>query len=254
MSTSRLEVIATKNGPRFDPEWIKRIWGLTPGNYNEMVSPRHMMTNGWDCHITRSGEIRCECAREYSDGMHVMLYTINKEGFARLTLDTPADEKPRTLKKGYVVSKGMPVAGTLGVAGGYVDCRYAYFREASFDSLLKKAGVTAVEHADPNREYSGHSARCGWGHASFSIETDGEIVKDEFDEPTSYREAFNAPGANPNLYDGYDRIVVEGATWVVAHSKEHYLDNHNSADILYTKEKDVRSILKSIIARKENED
>ncbi len=247
MSTFKINIINKKNAPRFEVEGIC----TNADGFLENFNPRHIVANGWDCRITRKGEIRCECTREYSDGWHVMLYVIRPNGSYRLTLDTPDREAPEVLRKGYVVPKGVPVEGLLGLSGGYVDSRYAYFREASFQKLMNEAGVTAINHENPNRVYSGRSVRSGWGTGTFKIETDGKIVRDDFEEPDYIREQFNAPGANPNLFDGVSTYEVENATWVVEHTHLDWCDNHTHADILYTEEKDVRSILKRIAAQKE---
>ena len=48
---------------------------------------------------------------------------------------------------GFVVKKGEIFGnGTLGLSDGFIDNRYTFFREKSFQKFLCKYGITAVLH------------------------------------------------------------------------------------------------------------
>ena len=83
--------------------------------------------------------------------MHSIRYTIYPNGFAKLTLKVP-NEPVREMKLGFVVKKGEVFGnGVLGLSDGFIDHRYAFFREENFQKFLRKYGITAVLHEDPNR-------------------------------------------------------------------------------------------------------
>ena len=218
----------------------------TNGCYVSIVEPTHVIANGWDCVIDENGTIRCDATRYYSDGEHSMRYVIQPNGFAKLTLKVPYD-KVKTLRKGFVVSKGSKLSdGLLGLAGGYIDERYAYFRDGNFQKFLNKFGITAVKHEDPNQKFSGFSNYSGWGTASQDVFSDGNIEWDYEDAPGS-REYFEQPGCNPNLYSGTTYHTVTNATWAIVETRENYRDNHNYARILYTTVRNVMDLEDSLM-------
>lgn len=180
--------------------------------------------NGWKVTIRpatkkRPGRIIAHCERNYSDGLAVCHREFRLED------------------------------GLLGLAGGNVYDRYAYFRKASFQKFLDEFGITAVKHEDPNQVFTGFAAYSGWGKAYQSVESDGEVEYHYLDDPNT-RAQFNQPGANPNLYTGEDRHIVSGATWAIVEKKEDYRDNHNFSRILYTLEKDVTKLAPELRERK----
>jgi len=206
------------------------------GRYFESISKDGLKAvgNGWEVTIRpatkkRPGRIIAHCERMYSDG----LATCHRE----FRLED----------------------GTLGLAGGNVYDRYAYFRKASFQQFLDEFGITAVKKEDPNQEFVGFAAYSGWGSAYISVKTDGQVESNYEDTPGS-RDYFEAPGANPNLYTGHETYKVSGATWAIVETEEDYRDNHNFSRILYTQERDVtklaaefrqRRALKEAVARAE---
>ena len=181
--------------------------------------------NGWVVRIKdgrkdRPGRIICHAEREYSDG-------------------------PAVCQRVFKLADG-----TLGLAGGNIYSRYAYFRSEDCQKFLNKFGITAVKKEDPNRKFSGFSNYSGWGTASQDVWSDGKVEWDYEDAPGS-REIFEAPGANPNLYSGTTYHTVSGATWAIVETKENYRNNHNHAVILYTTVKNVMSLEKSLMAHPE---
>ena len=147
----------------------------------------------------------------------------------------------------YVTPKGVTFGnGLLGLAGGYVDQRYAYFRDSSFQDFLDKFGLTAVKCENPNQKFSGFSARTGLGIAYQDVFTDGNVTWNY--EDTGSREAFEAPGANPNLYTGREFHSVSDGTWAIVETSCHYGDSHNFARILYTEVKNVIELEDSLMA------
>ena len=181
--------------------------------------------NGWvvkikDGRKDRPGRIICHAEREYSDG-------------------------PAVCHREFRLADG-----TLGLAGGNIYSRYAYFRSEDFQKFLNKFGITAVKKEDPNQRFSGFSNYSGWGTASQDVWSDGKVEWDYEDAPGS-REIFEAPGANPNLYSGTAYHTVSGATWAIVETSEDYRDNHNHAVILYTTVKNVMSLEESLMAHSE---
>lgn len=207
--------------------------------------PTHITINGWDCRITpNKGALCCTSSKEYSDGMHEMIYLVYPDGWNKQMLITPKGTK--VLRKGYLVPKGTAVEGVIGLSAGYIDKRYVYFRAAEFQRLLDFAGVTAVKKQNPNGTYTGHDVYSGEGRGTFKIVTDGKIIRDDFKEDERVREAFNTPPGNPHLYDGFTTYEVSGASWVVDKTHIDWRDQHYHANILYTLRKDVQNVLKEI--------
>ncbi len=181
--------------------------------------------NGWvvkikDGRKDRPGRIICHAEREYSDG-------------------------PAVCHREFRLADG-----TLGLAGGNIYSRYAYFRSEEFQKFLNKFGITAIKKEDPNQKFSGFSNFSGWGTASQKVWSDGNIEWDYEDAPGS-REIFEAPGANPSLHSGTVYHTVSGATWAIVETAQDYRDNHNYAVILYTTVKNVMSLEKSLMAHPE---
>lgn len=101
--------------------------------------------------MQNNGVIKCTAKELCIDGSHSMRYTIYQNGFAKLTLKTP-NEPVKVIKMGFVVKKGESFGnGVLGLSDGFIDHRYTFFREESFQKFLCKYGITAVLHEDPNR-------------------------------------------------------------------------------------------------------
>ena len=165
--------------------------------------------NGWivkvlDGRKDRPGRIICHAEREYSDG-------------------------PAVCHREFKLADG-----TLGLAGGNIYSRYAYFRSEDFQKFLSKFGITAVKREDPNQQFSGFSVCSGCGTSSQNVWSDGEIEKHE------------VPGERPNTFH-----TVSNATWAIVENKRDYKDDHNYSVILYTTVKNVISLEKSLMAHPE---
>jgi hypothetical protein len=212
----------------------------TNGRYVTEVTPTHVVGNGWDCSIRKDGSVVCDAVRDYSDGVHSMRYEIAKNGFARLTLKVEG-QPLQTLRKGFVLPRGAKLTdGVIGLAGGYVDERYAYFRDGGFQKFLDKFGITAVKHEDPNQTFVVRNARYGGGECRSRLRTDGKVDEVSYDSQRTDRWHEECPGTC--AYEGEIIYRVTGATYVVHDQVSHEGDSHNCFHILYTLEKNVSSL------------
>lgn len=194
----------------------------------DIFKPTHVSANGWECFINKDGSIMCQAVRIYANGEHRIRYVILPNGFARLSLKRP-HAKDRTVKKGFVIPKGAILSdGIIGLSGGNIDERYAYFRDSIFQKFLDKFGITAVKNENPNQSYLSHN-----GHAQQLI-TDGN-VKWCYD----YGSASGRTDSDNNLYLGKTYPAVTGASWVIIENNGNYYDIHNNFRILYTSVKNV---------------
>lgn len=155
--------------------------------------------NGWTVEIRdgrngRPGRIVCHAEREYSDGVAIC-------------------------HREFRLADGI-----VGLAGGNIHARYAYFRTEKFSAWLREHELQSVQRVDPNQAafFSSNPYGNTWSH-DLLIETDGEV--------------------SLNKYIG-KRYMVSGATYAVV--RRHYCDGirwHTEPGILYTLEKDVMSLL-----------
>ena len=105
-----------------------------------------------------------------------MRYTIYQNGFAKLTLKTP-NEPVKVIKMGFVVKKGESFGnGVLGLSDGFIDHRYTFFREESFQKFLCKYGITAVLHEDPNRIFCLRNGESEDNSYYMNLWTDGHFA------------------------------------------------------------------------------
>lgn len=162
--------------------------------------------NGWVVTIRdgcngRPGRIVCHAERMYSDG-------------------------PAVCHREFELADG-----TLGLAGGNIHSRYAYFREKRFQQWLSDHDLQCVVRENPNRTYrSTNPVSEYWSHG-LKIETDGKVTWTR----------------------GDSECLVTGATYVVI--RRRWCDGvnwHLDAGILYTLVKDVTSIT-SILEREKIE-
>lgn len=193
------------------------------GRYVESVEPTHVVANGWDCTIREDNSIECNAIREYSDGTHSIRYAIQKNGFAKLTLKKPG-EKMKTLKKGFIVPKGVKLTldGTLGLSGGEIDLRYAFFRDASFQRFLNEHDISAIKREDPNQTFRLRNALYAGGDCHSCILTDGTVHSLQFDSARSER------------FGSEEIVSVTGATWVLHKQSQHEGSRTDCFRILYT--------------------
>lgn len=151
--------------------------------------------NGWTVTIKdsqggRTGRIICHSEREYSDGRAVC-------------------------HREFKLADGM-----VGLSGGNVHSRYAYFRSEKFSEWLEKNELQCVIRSDPNRVYlSSNPYGSVWSHG-LAIKTDGKVDWEK------------------------NRYEVSSATFAIV--RRHYCDGvswHKEPGVLYTEEKDVMSLL-----------
>ena len=181
--------------------------------------------NGWtvtikDSHKDRPGRIICHAERVYSDG-------------------------PAVCHREFKLADG-----TLGLAGGNICSRYAYFRSEEFQEFLRQFGITAVKKEDPNRDFFLRNALYGGGSCRTKVYTDGSIDEPyETDYGRSWEWQRDCPGTCASEVEKTQ--VVSGATWTIVEKKQDERDRHNSSCILYTLVKDVMSLRESLMAHPE---
>jgi hypothetical protein len=142
----------------------------------EIFSSKFLSVNGWECEVQNNGVIKCTAKELCIDGSHSMRYTIYQNGFAKLTLKTP-NEPVKVIKMGFVVKKGESFGnGVLGLSDGFIDHRYTFFREESFQKFLCKYGITAVLHEDPNRIFCLRNGESEDNSYYMNLWTDGHFA------------------------------------------------------------------------------
>ena len=142
----------------------------------EIFSSKFLSVNGWECEVQNNGVIKCTAKELCIDGSHSMRYTIYQNGFAKLTLKTP-NEPVKVIKMGFVVKKGESFGnGVLGLSDGFIDHRYTFFREESFQKFLCKYGITAVLHEDPNRIFCLRNGESEDNSYYINLWTDGHFA------------------------------------------------------------------------------
>lgn len=221
------------------------FFSKTNGCYLHLFEPTHVVGNGWDCTISEDGTIVCEAVRYYSDGEHSMRYKISPNGYAKLTLKVH-NQRVKTIRKGFVLTRGAKLSdGVIGLAGGNVDKRYAYFRYASFQQFLDRFGITAVMHQNPNTLYTVRNALYGGGRCHSTIISDGKIIKIDYDSGRSRKWA--AENLGTCAFESDVTYQVTGATWTIQSQTQHEGDSHNRSRILYTLERDVTVLEKKLM-------
>lgn len=142
----------------------------------EIFSSKFLSVNGWECEVQNNGVIKCTAKELCIDGSHSMRYTIYQNGFAKLTLKTP-NEPVKVIKMGFVVKKGESFGnGVLGLSDGFIDHRYTFFREESFQKFLCKYGITAVLHEEPNRIFCLKNGESEDNSYYMNLWTDGHAI------------------------------------------------------------------------------
>lgn len=193
----------------------------------------HLFGNGWECYVKEDGAIVCICKRKCYDGQHTLQFKL-KKGWAKLTLKI--NDNPRIILRDYPIQTNNGVVeGVIGLSGGYIDQRYAFFRNLEFGNFLKEHGLTSVSNENPNRVYNLETANAPYHYAGQKIFTDGEtkVVKESFGRTYYWRSKDPKTG----YYEVFRKISVTNASWVILASEE----NGRSTRILYT-QKDFREI------------
>lgn len=182
-----------------------------PYHYSISEDGKEYCGNGWvvtikDGDNNRPGRLICHSERVYSDG-------------------------PATCHREFKLADGI-----IGLSGGNVLSRYAYFRGEAFVAWLEDHEIQCVKHGDPNRAYSSSNPVSGYWSHSLVIETDGEVT-------TSYEE-------------GWGRMYrVKGASYAVV--RQRYCDGamwHLDQGIMYTEIKDVMTINNHLFSKKGEEE
>lgn len=197
-------------------------------------SPTCVVGNGWDCSIQEDGTILCESIRSYSDGIHSIRYKIMPNGYARLTLKVPG-ERLKILRKGFVLPRGRKLEnGLLGLAGGNVDERYAFFRDEDFQNFLEDHGISAVQHENPNKVFRVRNARYGGGNCHSELYSDGTVTRLSYSDGKTADWERQSPGTS--CFEVNEDFEVTAATWVLHTQSQHEGNSHNCFRILYTLE------------------
>ena len=174
--------------------------------------------NGWtviikDGHKDRPGRIICHAERRYSDG-------------------------PAICHREFKLADG-----TIGLAGGNIKLRYAYFRTKKFQEFLNRFGITAVKSLSPNMELKLFIAYGACGASYVNIYTDGDVRHDfadvEYGDPSK--------GENPSCYEGHVRCIISNATWAIVARDVDWRNDRSYSCILYTM-RDVMSLEKELMA------
>jgi hypothetical protein len=174
-----------------------------------------------------------------------MRYEIAKNGFARLTLKVEG-QPLQTLRKGFVLPRGAKLTdGVIGLAGGYVDERYAYFRDGGFQKFLDKFGITAVKHEDPNQTFVVRNARYGGGECRSSLVSDGNMTETGYDSGRTDGWHDSCPGTC--AYEGETSYEITGATWAIHTQNQDEGDCHNYTRILFTQVRNVSDLEDSLM-------
>ena len=105
--------------------------------------------NGWECNIDDNGNITCVAQQFYGDVRHTIKFNI-KKSWIKLILKV-GNQMPKVLKS-YKL-EGMQIDGVIGLPGGFIDKRRAYFRDAKFQEFLDEHELTAVRFESANTIY-----------------------------------------------------------------------------------------------------
>lgn len=200
--------------------------GKTP----DVASPHRIIGNGWDCRITKEGNIVCVTKK---DGQE-LAYIIYKSGFSKLILN-----KKEILRKAYIIlKKGEKIEGCIRLSSGKdFNNRTANYRSNKFMRFLKEYGISKVYSEDPNKNY----LIVKWKKEndeqySFDIETDGKMKI----VPKMVRKKFR----HENFSEYSQHVVkVKDATWV--RTTEIITRKNGEIEkkmILYTLERDMTNL------------
>ena len=131
----------------------------------------------------------------------------------------------------HKIKKVFPLQdGTIGLSGGPIDYRYAYFRTREFNEWLREMGLTAVMRLEsPKFSFTGHNAYCGAGSASYYCATDGRCIREAPFWSASWLDDYDGFSCD----DSETTYEFDNCSWVILNTVENYRDNHNSASILY---------------------
>lgn len=174
--------------------------------------------NSWTVQIVGK-KIICHCRRHYEDGTR----DCHREFYLR--------------------------DGLVGLSGGHVANRYAYFRDAHFQERLDKLGITAIKRENPNQEFSGRCEHTRLGSASFRVQTDGrmEVAMTDIGE-------FVSDLDNPleMEWKQHKLVRVTHANWAVVHRHIHTVSENTDAVLLYARQPNATLSTLELLAREGN--
>lgn len=172
----------------------------------ENFRSNYALGNGWECHIDSEGTVYCFAERHYKKERHSIKLKI-KDGWVKLILKIGYGEVK--VLKSYKLAE-WPTDGVIGLPGGYIDKRKAYFREHSFQELLDLYGLTAVRCEPANGVYI----------ILEKFEKGESIFKEEIDATDGTQELiFNEvkyPDENEkSTFKVFRHVQVTDANWVI---------------------------------------
>lgn len=167
-----------------------RIENLKFVSYNgadvETLEEKYLKGNGWECRIDDKGNLFCIAEELYRCCNLQRLELSIKNGEFKL-VRTVNSGRPKVLKS-YKLK--WPQDGVIGLQGGLIYKRRAYFREKSFQNFLDEYSLFSVREEAPNRSYSINEELFTNGDKFYEkIETDGKITvvsENMTDKGTSY--------------------------------------------------------------------
>lgn len=119
------------------------------GGEVELFTPTNVKGNGWECYINDKGNITCIAQHVYGDVKHTIKLNI-KNGWVKLRLKI--GEQPTQVLKSYKLESDY-TDGLIGLPGGYIDRRRAYFRDSNFQEFLDSNKLDAVNFESANVTY-----------------------------------------------------------------------------------------------------
>ena len=171
----------------------------------EIATENHVVANGWECAVEENGDFYCIATKFYQGVRRQIRFRINN-GEVKLILKI-GDAKPKVLRA-YKLGK-WPVDGIIGLPGGFIDKRKAYFREKEFQDFLDKYGITAVRCESANGTYMIEQEVLD-GNTCFQeiIETDGKLE-------TIYNDVKYKDDTKTDSFTVYRKVQVTDATWAI---------------------------------------
>lgn len=191
------------------------------------INERQVIGNGWRAYIHSDGTIECISAQQYSDGQHSIRYVLYPDNIEKLTLLTPSDGLNVLYKR-----KRDTREGVLGLSDGFIDERYAYFRQIEFQKFLDRYSITAVDRSDPNRIFNMSNKQWKDGSVYYHLYTDGVVEVVDMSFIQTQNECYD------NIrYETMLRIKVSNATWAILRKKCNFSGDVKQSAILYSEQR-----------------
>lgn len=205
----------------------------TNGVHLERQSDTFITGNGWDAEILKDGTIECDSGTRYNDGKHTIRYAIYPNGIAKMTLLTPKGGMRILSKKRVYVNRGEKVNGIIGLKGGKVDQRRAFFRTKELQSFMEKYNISTVRACTPNGTFRLINRLGANGYTFSDIYTDGkiEIRERSAGETFKMQEEYSEKG----YYEQLEIVKVSEANWTIVQQEQHEGKVNICYCILYSK-------------------